>query len=185
MSYLVRLLRADGSLVSETRTSLTALQLPNPGPGSYRWSVSGQATDGAGLPALESSFQIEAIPPLGSVAVQAPRANQALDVTDADFVRFSWTALVEANAYEISLTDQRSGQLVFTRIVERGQEFLYREMDKLDVAAYSFRIRALLVTADGTIERSGPVRNVPFSITITTGGAPVLTTPKEIYVQNP
>ncbi|HAW85374.1 MAG TPA: hypothetical protein DCX65_03650 [Spirochaetaceae bacterium] len=185
MSYLVRLLRTDGSLVSETRTALTAIQIPNPGPGSYRWSVAGQATDGAELPALESSFQVDAIPALGAVSVQAPRANQALDVTNADFVRFSWTALRDANAYEISLTDLRTGNLVFTRIVEAGQELLYRELDKLDVAAYSFRIRALLVTPEGTIERSGPVRTIPFSITITTGGSPVLTTPKEIYVQNP
>ncbi|MBU0955449.1 MAG: FecR family protein [Spirochaetes bacterium] len=185
MTYLVKIWRADGTVMLEQSTKSTEVRLANPGPGVYRWSLGGAAADGASLAIQENSFQINLIPALPTPTVQTPRNAETLDLTNADFIKFGWAAVTDANAYEISLSSSTGSKLIFSRIVETGLEFLFRELDQLDIGQYSFRIRALLLNRDGTIERSGSLRSVTFSITIKTGGAPVLTTPKEIYVETP
>lgn len=185
VSFSFRLERLGGDLVAERQLDRSAeLTLPDPGPGEYRWVVTGRAADGAALPPASASFKVAAIPPLASPTLREPRAGAAVDMTDADRLRFTWARVSEANAYELVLST-RDGRPVFSRVLGNVSEYSFAELERLDVGAYTATLRALVRDAAGAVERSSPPRSVSFSLSVRTGGRPTLLSPKELYVQDP
>lgn len=185
VSFSFRLERGGGELVAERQLDRTPeLTLPDPGPGEYRWIVSGRAADGAALPPASATFTVSAVPPLAVPTLREPRAGAAVDMTEADRLRFAWSRVGEANAYELALST-RDGRPVFSRILGDLSEYAFTELERLDVGAYVVSLRALTRDAAGAVMRSSPPRSVSFSLSVRTGGRPTLLSPKELYVQDP
>lgn len=185
VSFSFRLERVGGELVAERQLERSAeLTLPDPGPGEYRWVVSGRAADGAALPPASASFKVAAIPPLASPTFREPRAGAAVDMTEADRLRFAWSRVPGADSYELSLRSRADGRVVFTRVLGDVSEYSFTELERLDVGAYTAALRAFARDSAGAVERSSPPRSLSFSLSVRTGGRPTLLSPKELYVQD-
>jgi len=184
-NYTVRVEKPGVGLVWQGSTKGLSLVLPDPGPGSYRWTLGGQAPDGVPLPEVDVEFHVLPVAPLDGSTILFPRTGTQVDVTNADFIRFSWSRVGSATAYQLGLKVAGNGKSLFSRLVDGGTELVYRELENLDTGSFVFSVKPLTMNRKGVIERSGPEQSATFTITIRTGSAPAILSPKEIYVRSP
>jgi hypothetical protein len=184
-TYTVKVEKTGDGLVWQGSTGALSIVFPDPGPGSYRWTLGGQAPDGVPLPEAGREFRVLPIPPLDGAAILFPRAGTQVDVTNADFIRFSWSRVNGATTYQLALKSAGNNRILFSRLIDGGTELVYRELENLDTGSFILSVKPLAMNSKGVIERSGPEQSADFNIFIRTGSAPALLSPREIYVQNP
>ena len=188
VSYRVTVRRAaDGEGALERRSDSTELEIRGSSleAGEYLWRVVAEAKDPDGNPRYgppaSAVFSVFRGGPLAAPAPLRPAAGATLDLSRASSLDFAWSSVAGANRYELELRDAR-GRLVVRRTTTSAS-WSFTELARLDKGRYSVSIAASFVAGDGVRERSGPPASWTFTLSADDPkAAPVLVSPKEIYV---
>ncbi|MDR1893906.1 MAG: hypothetical protein LBQ61_04335 [Spirochaetales bacterium] len=174
--------------LSQTDNPAQTLTLPRLRPGTYYWTVRGQASDGFDIsPQAPRSFTVLPIPPLPAVENLLPRNGRvitAADLRQNRSISFSWDEMPEATAYLFAL-QKESGPVILQEIL--GQPgFVLEDLTLLDRGTFVWRVEAVMVDSlgdrgDEGILRRGQEQESRFSLDFALPGAARVQEPGLLY----
>ncbi|MCK7473586.1 MAG: hypothetical protein MZV49_08885 [Rhodopseudomonas palustris] len=118
--------------------------------------MAGTASDGLAIPAsAATAFTVAAVPPLDAPARMVPADGATVDMSSASALDLSWSAVKDAAAYEVALTERKTGRTVFSETVA-ANKYRYSKLESLDVGKSTLSVAALSYGPDGKAERREP-----------------------------
>jgi hypothetical protein len=180
--YQINLLeRETGNLLQQKLTNRQNFMLENLYPGNYDIEIRGMDSKNRMSPPGVTNITVNEVSALQRPVVINPTPGLVVDMSNRDTLDFSWTHSESDALFNISLSDNQ-GNTIFSRENYSDNNYIFRDLSKLDIGKFTFKIEAVKEYDDLGIIRSSPTITVPFEITIKTiEKAPVIISPEIQY----
>ncbi len=168
----VRKIQANGTskVIAEVKNPKSSTSLKRLSAGSYQWSVSATDYLGNDLSSRENgSFTVTEVAPLILPVLVNPENRYVINANylkNNRFIEFDWNDVSDATDYRFVLYERSSeGKLI--KVYEektKDSRLKFKELKKLDIKNYEWRVTAYCHAADGFEERRSPVAASRFTV---------------------
>jgi hypothetical protein len=169
--------------------------LPRLAEGTWYWTVRAENPAGVDIsPEAPARFRVLPIPLLGRPGALEPAADSQIDTGYllrnrealsgeplSAGILFRWNSVAGANAYVFSLLREGAGEPLVRTPPSPDTACRLRDMASLENGVYLWRVEAVYVAPDGTVEQHGEPAEYRFTLSIPRPGRPVPDSPGILY----
>ncbi|MDR3303648.1 MAG: FecR family protein [Treponema sp.] len=162
-----------------------SITLPRLTAGVYYWTVQAETPDGLDISAAKpSSFRVLPVPLLEMVKNGHPMSGSSFtpeQVQREKRIVFMWEPVNGANTYILTLAPADNPAAPLINAVRLSTYNYSIDITNLYSGAFIWRVEAIFMAADGTIEQRGQVMESRFTITVPPITNPQLNTPAPVF----